>query len=247
MLVISWLAAFIAGSVNYEAFASAGTRTYLFLVLSGTATGISWLCYFKALKLGDISAVTPVERSSNVLTVLLAFIILKESVTLFKGIGTALMTAGTLLMILKKKYDYKNHDRRWIIYAVLSAAFGALNAIFGKIGVSGIESDLATAIRTVVVFIIAWLIVFGQKKQSLVRSVDRRSMFFICLSGITTGATWLCYYRALRTGEACIVTPIDKLSIIPTVAFAYIFLKEKLSARAFFGLCLIVAGTVMMI
>jgi transporter family protein len=233
---------FIVGSES--TLSSVEPKALLFLFLSGLTTGASWLCYFKALQSGDVNKVTPIDKSSTVLTMILAFLLLGEEITALKIIGMVAIGIGTYMMITKKRDPQKTpSDRKWLICAVLSAVFAALTSILGKIGIQGVESNLGTALRTAVVLIMAWAVVFITKKQNTLKVIDKKSMLFILLSGVTTGASWLCYYRALQTGDACIVAPIDKLSILLTVAFAYFFLKEKLSRKALIGLIIIVAGT----
>ena len=246
VLLFSWLMVFIVGSQGE--IGSITSHTLIFLVLSGLATGASWLCYFKALQLGDINKVVPIDKSSTVLTILLAAILLGEGITLYSGIGIALIAVGTFLMIEKK--DVKNDvpkNKRWIFYALGSAVFASLTAILGKIGISDVESNLGTAIRTGVVLVMSWIMVFVTKKQGELKKIDRKSMVFICLSGLTTGLSWLCYYKALQDGQASVVVPIDKLSILVTVAFSYIVLKEKLTKKSAAGLAMITAGTLMLV
>ncbi|MEG1523437.1 MAG: EamA family transporter [Clostridia bacterium] len=241
ILLFSWLMVLIVGA--QKTIVDVSAYTLLFLILSGFATGASWLCYFKALQLGDVNQVTPIDKSSTVLTMLLAFLLLGEQITWIKFIGMLLIAVGTYLMIVKKQNGQKETDRRWIVFAMLSAVFAAMTSILGKIGIAGIDSNLGTAIRTIVVLIMAWGMVLVTKKQSYVKKIDRRSLLFICLSGVTTGLSWLCYYRALQDGQASIVVPIDKLSIVVTVLFSYVVLKEKLNKKGFLGLALIVIGT----
>lgn len=245
ILVFSWLMVFVTGQAG--GISDISGKTLTFLILSGLATGGSWLCYFKALRIGDVNKVTPVDKSSTVLTMLLAFIILGEKIDLLKAVCIILIGAGTYLMIVKKETDKEVKGRGWLFYAVLSAVFASLTAILGKIGISGVASNLGTAIRTVVVLIMAWIMVFVTKKQDELKKIDRKSMAFICLSGLTTGLSWLCYYKALQDGQASVVVPIDKLSILVTVAFSYIVLKEKLTKKALLGLVLITAGTLMLV
>lgn len=245
ILIFSWLMVFIVGS--FETITSISSHTLIFLILSGIATGASWICYFKALQLGDVNKVTPIDKSSVILTMVLAFIILGEAITLTKFIAMIVIGIGTFLMITKKAVEKHKVESRWIIYAVLSAVFASLTSILGKIGISGVESNLGTAIRTVVILLEAWIIVFASKKHVEIKNIDKRSWIFICLSGVTTGLSWLCYYKALQEGQASIVVPIDKLSIVVTVAFSYIVLKEKLSKKAVGGLALIVVGTLMLL
>ena len=242
ILIFSWIMVFISGVHN--SIFDINTKTLIFLILSGIATGASWLCYFKALQIGDINKIIPIDKSSTILTMLMAFIWLGEEINLIKGIAMILIGLGTYLMITKKEdihSDTKNNT--WLIYALGSAIFASLTSILGKMGIVGIESNLGTAIRTIVVLIMAWIVVFVMKKQGEIKHIDSRSWLFIVLSGITTGLSWLCYYKALQEGEASLVVPIDKLSICITIAFSYLFLKEKLSKKAMLGLVLIVVGT----
>ena len=218
-------------------------RTWLFLVLSGLATGASWLCYFRALQLGDVNKVVPIDKSSTVLTILLAFLFLHESVNWLKGLCIALIAAGTWLMIEKKAQAGETKSRAWFIYAALSAVFAALTSILGKIGIEGVESNLGTMIRTAVVLVMAWAMVLLTGKAGKIRQTPKRELAFICLSGLATGGSWLCYYTALQDGLASVVVPIDKLSILVTVAFSYVVFHEKLTKKALAGLVLIVAGT----
>ena len=233
VLVFSWLMVFIVGSQNQ-----------LTAILSGMATGASWLCYFKALQLGDVNKVVPIDKSSTILTMILAFVFLKEDITIPMISGMIAIGIGTYLMIQKKEEEQKQvKNKIWLIYAVLSAVFASLTSILAKVGIENVESNLGTAIRTIVVLIMAWIIVFLQKKHGQVKNISKKSFVFIGLSGIATGASWICYYKALHDGLASIVVPIDKLSILVTVAFAYIFLREKLSRSSMVGLILITVGT----
>ncbi len=243
ILLFSWLMVFVAGSQS--TIFSVSNKTFIFLILSGLATGASWICYFKALQLGDVNKVTPIDKSSTVLTIILALIILGEAITVTKLIGIAGIGIGTYMMIARRNPGTGNvkGSKLWLIYAALSAVFASLTSILAKIGIQGVESNLGTAIRTIVVLVMAWVVVFITRKQSEIKRIDRKSLLFMCLSGITTGLSWLCYYRALQDGQVSIVVPIDKLSIVFTVAFSYFLLKEKLSIRAFAGLVLISAGT----
>lgn len=246
VLAFSWLMVFIVGSQNQIGEISG--RTLCFLVLSGLSTGASWLCYFHALQLGDVNKVAPIDKSSTVLTILFAFLLLGEPVSAAKMIGILGIGTGILLMIARKGGD-KNQvrSRSWLLFAVLSAVFASLTSIFGKIGVENIESNLGTAIRTVVVLAMAWVMVFVSGKQREMKGISKKSWLFLFLSGITTGLSWLCYYRALQDGPASIVVPVDKLSIVVTIGFSYILLKEKLSRKAGVGLLLILLGTGVML
>ena len=244
VLVFAWLMVFIKGSQGGAA-ALSGT-TWLFLVLSGLATGASWLCYFKALQLGDVNKVVPIDKSSTVLTILLAALLLGEPLS-FGGIAAVILIgAGTLLMLEKKAATAHKESRAWLLYAVLSAVFAALTSIFGKIGIENVESNLGSAIRTVVVLIMAWLMVWAEGKSAKLRCVPKGELFYIVISGVATGASWLCYYRALQDGLTGVVVAVDKLSILVSIAFAYLVFGEKLSAKAGAGLFLIVAGTLIL-
>ena len=246
VLLFSWLMVFIVGSEGE--IGSITPHTLIFLVLSGLATGASWLCYFKAVQLGDINKVVPIDKSSTVLTILLAAILLGEGITLYSGIGIALIAVGTFLMIEKK--DVKSDipkNKRWIIYALGSAVFASLTAILGKIGISDVESNLGTAIRTGVVLVMSWIMVFVTGKQNKIKVISKKELGFICLSGLATGGSWLCYYKALHDGPASVVVPIDKLSILVTILFSYIVFREKLSKKTAFGLFLTVGGTLLML
>lgn len=296
VLLFSWIMVFVTGAQN--GLADLTPKTLLFLALSGLATGASWLCYFRALQLGDVSRVAPVDKSSIILTILLAFVIFHETVSLFKVLGMVMIGAGTFLMIQRAKIPVSNHrtnplrstaagrkdsepqsvtanrrtpesqtttadhkasepqiastsavhaSHRWLFYAVLSAVFASLTSILAKIGITGIDSNLGTAIRTCVVLVMAWVVVFATKKQDALRTIPHSELLFICLSGLATGASWLCYYRALQDGPASIVVPIDKLSILVTVAFSCVFLHERLSKRGAAGLALVTAGTLLML
>ena len=246
VLIFSWIMVFIIGSQS--TIVNIDGKTFLFLILSGLSTGGSWLCYFKALQLGDVNKVVPIDKSSTILTMILAFIFLNEKITINMVIGMRGIAIGTYLMIQKKEKSEKIVKRKaWLIYALLSALFASLTSILGKVGIENVESNLGTAIRTIVVLVMAWIIVFATKKQRDIKKIDKRSLIFLILSGVATGASWLCYYKALQDGLASIVVPIDKLSILVTVLFAYIFLKEKLSKKSLLGLILIVVGTLLLL
>lgn len=246
VLIFSWLMVAIVGS--FDTITDLSAKTWIFLVLSGIATGASWLCYFRALQAGDVNKVVPIDKSSTILTILLALIFLGEPVSWLKGLAVILIGAGTFLMIEKKASDKdKTEKKSWLLYAVLSAVFASLTSILGKIGIEGVESNLGTAIRTGVVLVMAWLIVFIKGKQHTLREIPRGELSFICLSGLATGASWLCYYKALQDGFASVVVPIDKLSILVSIGFSGIVFGERLSKKALLGLVLIVAGTLMML
>ena len=246
ILLFSWLIVGIVGSASQ--ITSLDGKTLLFLILSGAATGASWLCYFRALQLGDINKVVPIDKSSTVLTILLALIFLQEGISIPKAVAVAAIAAGILLMIEKKDVEETRETGRggWMLYAVGSAFFASLTAILGKIGISGVESNLGTAIRTVVVLVMAWIMVLVTGKQKEVRKIPGKELAFICLSGIATGASWLCYYRALQEGPASVVAPIDKQSVLVTVVLSWLVFGEKLSRKAAAGLVLLTAGTVAM-
>lgn len=241
VLVFSWLMVLVVGAQSEIRDISA--KVLIFLILSGLSTGMSWLCYFKALQIGDINKVTPIDKSSTVITMLLAFIFLREEITGLKFISMVLIGIGTYLMIQKKETQEKAEDKKWLLYAVGSAVFASLTSILGKIGIQDVNSNLGTAIRTAVVLVMAWIVVFVTGRQDMVKNIDRKSWLFLILSGFATGGSWLCYYRALQTGPASVVVPIDKLSILVTIAFSYIVFHEKLSLKSGVGLLLIVVGT----
>ena len=246
VLLFSWLMVLVTGTG--EGIRQIDSRTFLFLVLSGLATGASWLCYFHALKKGDINKVVPIDKSSTVLTILLALIFLQEGISGVKILSVLLIGGGTLLMIDKmdKETNVQKQSGGWMIYAVLSAVFASLTAILGKIGIGGIDSNLGTAIRTTVVLVMAWLMVFLTGKQGEVRRIEKKELIFICLSGLATGASWLCYYRALQDGPASVVVPIDKLRMLGTIAFSWIAFHEKLTKKSTAGVILITVGTVLL-
>lgn len=245
VLLFSWIMVFVVGSQNQ--ISSISARSFLFLILSGAATGASWLCYFKALSCGDVNKVVPIDKSSTVISVLFAIFLLGETDNLaVKLIATAFISVGIFLMVEKKETEQKQEKRQWALYASLSAVFAALTSILAKIGIDGVESNLATAVRTCVVLVMAWLIVLIKGKQKQVKAVDKKELVFICISGVLTGASWLFYYSAIKHGKVSVVVPIDKLSIIVSIAFSYIVFKEKLSKKAFLGLVLMVAGTLIM-
>ena len=246
VLIFSWLMVFIVGS--QDTLSAISGKTLLFLILSGLATGASWLCYFHALQIGDINKVVPVDKSSTVLTILLAVIFLHESLSAAKGAGIVLIAAGTYLMIEKKQSDGTSRKGgSWLLYAAGSAVFASLTSILGKIGISGVESNLGTAIRTGVVLLMSWMMVFVTGKGQLVRAMPKGELGFICLSGLATGGSWLCYYKALQDGPASVVAPIDKLSILVTILFSYLVFHEKLTKKSTIGLVLVVGGTLLML
>ena len=245
VLLFSWIMVFIVGSAS--TITDITPKSLIFLILSGIATGASWICYFKALSVGDVNKVVPVDKSSTVLTVLLAIILFGETNHLaVKLIGTALLAVGIFLMIEKKKADAKQTKAVWLPYAIGSAVFAALTSILAKVGIEGVESNLATAIRTGVVLVMAWLIVLIKGKQKQLKSLDKKEFGFIALSGLATGGSWLCYYYAIQNGVVSVVVPIDKMSVVITVVFSYFVFKEKLSRKAVIGLILMVLGTLAM-
>ena len=241
VLIFSWLMVFVVGCQN--AVSTITPRALVFLALSGAATGLSWLCYFKALSIGNLSKVVAVDKSSTFLTILLALIFFREPFHWLTGLGIAVMITGTALML--EKGDAKKGEKGWLFYAAGSAVFAALQSILGKVGVQDMDSTLATALRTMVVLIFAWAIVLGKKEGGDWKKMTRRDAVLLVLSGITTGASWLCYYRALQTGRASVVVPIDKCSMLFAVALSAIFLKEKQTRRSLLALALVVAGTFM--
>ncbi len=245
VLLFAWIMVFVVGSIS--TISAITTKSLLFLILSGMATGGSWICYFKALSIGDVNKVVPIDKSSTILSILFAIILFKETQNLaIKLVGTVVLAAGIYLMVEKKQDYKKENDRKWKFYAVLSALFAALTSILAKIGIDGIESNLGTAIRTGVVFVMAWIIVIAKRKQMQIRQIDKKELVYISLSGVATGGSWLCYYYAIQNGIVSIVVPVDKLSIVISVVFSYIVFREKLSKKAFVGLLLMVFGTLIM-
>lgn len=245
VLIFSWIMVFIAGTQSE--ITQIDGKTWVFLILSGLATGASWLCCYKALQIGDVNKVTPVDKSSSVLVIILAAVFLGESLTLLQAAGVVLIAAGTFLMIAKKETaEPQKNGRGWFFYAALSAVFAALTSILGKIGINGVDSNLGTALRTGVVLVMAWLCAGVKGKLPLIKKINSKELVFILLSGVSTGASWLCYYRALKFGRAGAVASIDKLSIVFTVIFSRIAFGEKLSKKASAGLCALIAGTLML-
>ena len=245
VLVFSWVMTLITGTLS--GITEISEKTLLFLVLSGIATGASWLCYFKALQNGDVNKVVPIDKSSTILTILLALIFIHEGLSLAKIGCVCLIGVGTMLMITRKKEtESTSSDKSWLMYAILSAVFASLTSILGKTGISGIDSNLGTAIRTSVVLVMAWLMVFVKNKQSEIKSIDHKELLFIILSGFATGGSWLFFYHALQDGPASVVVPIDKLSILVTIIFSRVVFHEKLSKKALLGLIMITVGTVIM-
>ena len=246
VLLFSWIMVWLTGTGS--SITELSNRTLLFLILSGLATGASWLCYFHALQKGDINKVVPIDKSSTILTILLALTFLGEGLSMKKAGAVLLIAIGTMLMIVKKKLNpeeqKKETSKDWLFYAVLSAVFASLTAILGKIGIEGVDSNLGTAIRTTGVLVMAWFMVFATGKGNLVKKTEKKELGFIVLSGFATGASWLCFYRALQDGPASVVVPIDKLSILVTILFSWIVFHEKLSKKACVGLGCIVVGTI---
>src|SRR5574344_34281 len=245
ILIFSFLMVLLVGSL--PTINTLSIKTIIFLVLSGLATGVSWLCYFKALQLGNVNKVTPIDKSSTILTMLLACLFLGETITSLKMLSIILIGIGTYLMIEKKKHTKIVKTNKWLIYAFLSAIAASLTSILGKVGIEGVESNLGTFIRTIVVLVMAWIVVFVTKKQDGIKHIDKKSWLFLILSGFTTGFSWLFYYKALQDGEASIVVPIDKLSIVITIFFSYFVLKEKLKKKSLLGLICIVIGTILLL
>lgn len=245
VLQFAWIMVFIDGSVSSAA--NIDMKSLLFIMLSGLATGASWLCYFRALSIGDVNKVVSVDKLSTVLVVLIAIIAFNETKHLpLKLIGTAAFTAGVYVMVEKKQVSKSKQGKWWVVYAGGSAIFAALTSILAKIGITNVQSNLATAIRTGVVLVMAWLVVFVKGKRPQIKALDKKEVFFIFLSGISTGISWLCYYYAIQNGIVSVVVPIDKLSIVITILFSYFILKEKLNIKTVTGLLLMVCGTLIL-
>ena len=250
VLIFSWIMVFVVKAQGQVTAVSA--KTWIFLMLSGVATGASWLCYFKALQLGDVNRVVPIDKSSTILTIILAFIFFKEEINVLRLVCVVLIAIGTYMMITKKEISQEEQNKArashgWLFYAVLSAVFASFTSILGKVGIEGINSNLGTAIRTIVVLIMAWIVVFATGKQHTIKHIEKKELGFFCLSGLATGGSWLCYYKALQDGLASVVVPIDKLSIVVSIVFSYFVFKEKLTIKSFTGLVLIIAGTLIML
>lgn len=250
VLIFSWIMVFVVKAQGQITAVSA--KTWIFLMLSGVATGASWLCYFKALQLGDVNRVVPIDKSSTILTIILAFIFFKEEINVLRLVCVVLIAIGTYMMITKKEISQEEQNKArgshgWLFYAVLSAVFASFTSILGKVGIEGINSNLGTAIRTIVVLIMAWIVVFATGKQHTIKHIEKKELGFIYLSGLATGGSWLCYYKALQDGLASVVVPIDKLSIVVSIVFSYFVFKEKLTIKSFTGLVLIIAGTLIML
>lgn len=246
ILVFSWLIVFVCGTQTE--LVGIERKTVVFLVLSGIATGASWLCYFKALQLGTVNKVAPIDKSSTILSMVLAFIFLNEQVSLLKILCIALIGIGTYLMIENKENEKEdNTEKGWLIWAVLSAVFAALTSVLGKVGITEIDSNLGTAIRTVVVLLMAWIVVFATSGHRELKNINQKNIFFLIVSGMATGLSWLAYYKALQDGPASIVVPIDKLSILITMFFSCVVLKEQISKKSLFGLVMLTTGTLLLI
>ena len=245
VFIFSWIMVGIAGS--WKNIGQISTTTFIFLILSVLSTGASWLFYFKALQIGNINKVAAVDKTSAVLTIILSFIFFQEPINLYKIIGIVGITIGTYMMLEKKESNVQEKGNRWFLYAILSVIFASMTTILGKIGITDIEINLGTAIRTSVVLIMAWMIVFITNNQNTLKHIPKKEYIFLCLSGLATGCSWLCFYRALQIGPASLVTPIDKLSIVVTVVFSHLVLHEKVSKKAWIGLLFIVSGTLLML
>lgn len=245
VFIFSWIMVGIAGS--WKDIGQISSTTFIFLILSGLSTGASWLFYFKALQIGNINKVAAVDKTSVVLTIILSFIFFQEPINLYKIIGILGITIGTYMMLEKKESNVEEKGNRWFLYAILSVIFASMTTILGKIGITDIESNLGTAIRTSVVLIMAWMIVFITNNQNTLKHIPKKEYIFLCLSGLATGCSWLCFYRALQIGPASLVTPIDKLSIVVTVVFSHLVLHEKVAKKAWIGLFFIVSGTLLML
>ena len=247
VVVFAWTMVGVAGS--FGQIADIDARSLLFLILSGLATGASWLCYFRALQIGDVNKVVPVDKSSTVLTIVLAFVFLGERVSLATAAAVASIGLGTLMMVERRDVAGDPGARRggWLPFVVLSAVFASLTALLGKVGIEGVESNLGTAVRCVVVLAMAWLVVLARGKGGLVRASPRGELGFLCLSGLATGGSWLCYFRALQEGPASVVVPVEKLSVLVSIGFAFVVFRERLTRKGFAGLCLVTAGTLAMV
>lgn len=244
VLLFAWAVTFAAGSSN--GLGVLGGKTLLFLLLSGLATCASWLCYFKALSLGEVNKVVVVDKSGIILAVLAGILFFRETTHLpMKLFCTSLIGAGIFLMIEKEKSGIVKEERRgWLLYAFLSAVFAAATSLLAKIGLEGVDSNLGTAVRTIVIFAAAWGIVGAKGKLPLLKTVPRNEILFLLLSGVSTGISWLCYFFAIQKGSVSVVIPIDRLSVLVTVLFSRIVFQERLTRKGVFGLALLIVGTV---
>lgn len=256
--IFTWVMVAIVGSAG--SVAAITPRSWLFLALSGLATGASWICYFKALSLGDVNRVVPIDKSSTLMAVIISIVLFNETNDLaLRLVGTLVATVGTFLMIERKANDaapVKGADTASrdscpdrasgdtsLIFALLAAVFAALTSVLAKVGIEGVESNLATAIRTMFVLVMAWVIVIGKGKLKQVREINRGDFAFLVASGIATGASWLCYYYAIQMGQVSVIVQVDKLSLLVSIAFASAVFGERLSRRGTLGLAFIVLGT----
>lgn len=242
VLVFTWVMYYVTGS----SMQGINSYNFMFIVLSGFATGASWLCYYRALSLADVSQVVPIDKLSTFLTMIFAFVIFHEEVTWVKVVCIFMMFIGTYLM-QKRPQKELNHDKRWLIYAFLSAIFASLTAILAKIGIENVDSQTVTALRTIVVVIMAWIVVFVTKSYSPIALLNKKQLKAIFFSALATGLSWLCYFAALKEGPASIVVPIDKLSIVISILFAYFVLNEKQSIKTILGLICIVISTLLLL
>jgi len=242
VIVFSWGIVFFVGS--QDGIRHIGGVTWVFLILSGLATGGAWLCRFRALKLGNVNKVTPITKTSTILTMILAFIFLREPLGLVTVIGMIMMGTGTWLMLeLKKGAAAENSSGKgWLFYAALSAIFASLVAILGSVGVADMDANLWTAIRTVVVAVLSWVMVYTTGGPKGIKNINTKSWVFLVLSGVATGMSWIFFYHALQIGNASLVVPIDQLSILITMGFAGWFLGEKFSRQSLIGLALLATG-----
>lgn len=245
VLIFSWIMVLIVGSA--ESISDISNKSFLFLVLSGIATGASWICYFKALSIGNINKVTVVDKSSMILSVLLAIILFGETNNLIIKLALIVLYSLGVFLMIEKKRDNKETKKRWLILALAAALFASLTTILAKAGIKDVESNLATAIRTSVVLIMSFMIVLIKKKENLLTQVEPKEMLFIFLSGVATGASWLCYYYAIQNGIVSVVVPIDKMSALFTILFSFIVFKERISKKSLIGLILMLISTLSLV
>lgn len=245
VLIFSWIMVLIVGSA--ESISDISNESFLFLVLSGIATGASWICYFKALSIGNINKVTVVDKSSMILSVLLAIILFGETNNLIIKLALIVLYSLGVFLMIEKKSDKKETKKRWLILALAAALFASLTTILAKVGIKDVESNLATAIRTSVVLIMSFMNILIKKKENLLTQVEPKEMMFIFLSGVATGASWLCYYYAIQNGIVSVVVPIDKMSVLFTILFSFIVFKERISKKSLIGLILMLISTLALV
>ena len=239
ILIISFLIVII-----FNSFEKINIKTFIFLILSGISTTLLWVNYFKALDYGNVNEVTPVDKTSIVITLVLSSIFLNEKITILKIISCILIIVGTFLMVNKSEHS---NNKEWLLYAILTAIFTSVSAIISKIGLRDINPSLGNFYRTIIVFILIWFYVIIKKKQKNIITIKRQTWIYLIISGFTTSLSWLFYFYALKNGEASMVFPIEKLSVVVSIGLSYVILKEKMTKKSIIGLILIIIGTLILL